>query len=76
MSKLKSFDDLKQVQKQLASQRAQAEARAQAQREEQARLQAEQNLFTQAVGKVQPLPNKQTLNLTPKPPPPHPKDKK
>ena len=72
MSKLKSFDDLKQVQKQLASQRAQAEARAQAQREEQARLQAEHNLFTQAVGKVQPLPNKQTLNLTPKPPPPLP----
>ena len=73
MSKLKSFDDLKQVQKQLASQRAQAEARAQAQREEQARLQAEQNLVTQAVGKVQPLPNKQTLNLTPKPPPPLPR---
>ena len=72
MSKLKSFDDLKQVQKQLATQRAQAEARVQAQRERQARLQAEQNLFTQAVGKVQPLPNKQTLNLTPKPPPPLP----
>jgi DNA-nicking Smr family endonuclease len=76
MNKLNSFEDLKKVQKQLAVQRAEAEARKLAELERQTRLQAEKNLFTQAVGKVQRLPNKQILNLTPKPPPPLPKQKK
>jgi DNA-nicking Smr family endonuclease len=76
MNKLNSFEDLKKVQKQLAVQRAEAEARKLAELERQTRLQAEKNLFTHAVGKVQRLPDKQILNLTPEPPPPLPKQKK
>jgi DNA-nicking Smr family endonuclease len=76
MNKLNSFEDLKKVQKQLAVQRAEAEAREKAELERQTRLQAEKNLFTQAIGKVKRLPDKQILNLTPAPPPPLPKQKK
>ncbi len=76
MNKLHSFEDLKKVQKQLAVQRAEAEAREKAELERQTRLQAEKNLFTQAVGKVKRLPDKQILNLTLAPPPPLPKQKK
>jgi DNA-nicking Smr family endonuclease len=73
MSKLKSFEDLKQVQKQLATQRAQAEALAQAEREQQARRQAEQTLFARAVGPVQRLPDPATRRFTPERPEPIPK---
>lgn len=73
MSKIKSFEDLKQVQKQLALQREQAAAKAKAEREKKARTLAEKNLFVTAVGKVKRLPESTNPRLTPDRPAPIPK---
>jgi len=68
--KLNSLQDLSQVRRQLAEAQAEAALKEAARREAERRRQAEHNLFSRAVGVVQPVPDPRKAHL--KPPPPEP----
>lgn len=70
--KIRSLQDLGQVQKQLAAERARAAAEAAAAREASRQRQAEAQLFERAVGVVQPLVRQLRAELAPDPPAPIP----
>jgi membrane protein involved in colicin uptake len=65
--KFQSLQDLKHVQKQIAEAQAKAAAEAAARAEAKRKAEADQNLFTRAIGKVQPLPSPNKAHL-PAPP--------
>ena len=65
--KFQSLQDLKHVQKQIAEAQAKAAAEAAARAEAKRKAEADQNLFTRAIGKVQPLPSPNKAHL-PTPP--------
>lgn len=68
--KFQSLQDLKHVQKQIAEAQAKAVAEAAARAEAKRKAEADQNLFTRAIGKVQPLAlhNKAHLPTPPRAP--------
>lgn len=70
--KIRSLQDLGQVQKQLAAERARTAAEAAAAREAERRRQAEARLFERTVGVVRPLVRQPRAELSPDPPAPIP----
>jgi len=70
--KLRSLQDLKQVQKALLAARARAEAEREAQQAAARQREAERHLFARAVGPVKPLPDRRRVQAQPVPVPPVP----